>query len=235
MCRQWRLQLDRWVRRRCSPDATPRTSCRWSDRATLPVSSSWRTSWLTSRRMRPAVSRGPSWPPPIRHRASRSTARYSTGAWTNRQSGLARRIPCSSSADVPLLRLTRCGPRSGSPARLRTGTVRHRLERGRQRETRRGARWNRHRAAVRRDGRRPNGRPANPSGGYFQVWQARKHVGAMVVNEPGALCWTELSSRDTKAAKAFYTALFGWTAKDSSADAPMDTRSSRLAGSRRLG
>ncbi len=62
----------------------------------------------------------------------------------------------------------------------------------------------------------------DPSGAFFQIWEPRKHVGAMVVNEPGALCWTELASRDAKAAKAFYTALFGWKAKDSPADAPME-------------
>ena len=62
----------------------------------------------------------------------------------------------------------------------------------------------------------------DPSGAFFQIWEPRKHVGAMVVNEPGALCWTELASRDAKAAKAFYTSLFGWKAKDSPAGAPMD-------------
>jgi hypothetical protein len=62
----------------------------------------------------------------------------------------------------------------------------------------------------------------DPTGAFFQVWEPKKHVGTMVVNEPGALCWTELSTRDTKVARAFYTALFGWTAKDSSADAPME-------------
>ena len=62
----------------------------------------------------------------------------------------------------------------------------------------------------------------DPSGAFFQIWEPRKHVGAMVVNEPGALCWTELASRDAKGAKAFYTSLFGWKAKDSSADAPME-------------
>ena len=34
-----------------------------------------------------------------------------------------------------------------------------------------------------------------------------------------ALCWSELTTRDPERAKAFYTSLFGWTAKDSSADA----------------
>ena len=53
----------------------------------------------------------------------------------------------------------------------------------------------------------------DPTGAVFQIWQANKHIGAEILNEPGALCWTELSTRDTKAAEAFYTALFGWTAK----------------------
>ena len=51
----------------------------------------------------------------------------------------------------------------------------------------------------------------DPTGAVFQVWQAKTHIGAQILNEPGALCWTELSTRDTKAAEAFYTKLFGWT------------------------
>lgn len=53
----------------------------------------------------------------------------------------------------------------------------------------------------------------DPTGAVFMVWQPNKHVGVKVLNEPGALCWTELSTRDTKAAEKFYTQLFGWTAK----------------------
>jgi len=75
----------------------------------------------------------------------------------------------------------------------------------------------------------------DPSGAFFQIWEPRKHVGAMVVNEPGALCWTELSSRDTKAAKAFYTALFGWTAKDSPAGAPMEYTEFSIGGQPSIG
>ncbi len=75
----------------------------------------------------------------------------------------------------------------------------------------------------------------DPSGAFFQIWEPRKHVGAMVVNEPGALCWTELASRDAKAAKAFYTALFGWTAKDSSADAPMEYTEFSVGGQPSIG
>ena len=62
----------------------------------------------------------------------------------------------------------------------------------------------------------------DPTGAVFQVWQPNKHVGAMILNEPGALCWTELNTRDTKAAEAFYTKLFGWNAKRSAPGAPME-------------
>ena len=53
----------------------------------------------------------------------------------------------------------------------------------------------------------------DPQGAVVAVWQARKHVGAGVLDEPGALCWTELMTTDTNAASRFYTGLFGWTAE----------------------
>jgi predicted enzyme related to lactoylglutathione lyase len=62
----------------------------------------------------------------------------------------------------------------------------------------------------------------DPTGAVFEIWQARAHIGAKILNEPGALCWSELTTRDTKAARAFYTKLFGWTAKDSSPDSGME-------------
>jgi uncharacterized protein len=54
------------------------------------------------------------------------------------------------------------------------------------------------------------------------VWQATKHVGARILNEPGALCWTELATRDTKTAEKFYTQLFGWTSKIGGENTPME-------------
>jgi predicted enzyme related to lactoylglutathione lyase len=54
-----------------------------------------------------------------------------------------------------------------------------------------------------------------PDGSVFEVWEAKKHIGAKILNEPGALCWSELTTRDTKVAESFYTSLFGWTAKHS--------------------
>jgi uncharacterized protein len=62
----------------------------------------------------------------------------------------------------------------------------------------------------------------DPTGAVFQVWQAKKSVGARILGEPGALCWTELATRDTKAAEAFYTQLFGWTAKTGGVGTPME-------------
>ena len=53
----------------------------------------------------------------------------------------------------------------------------------------------------------------DPTGAVLQIWQAKRSVGARILNEPGALCWSELSTRDTKGAIAFYTQLFGWKAK----------------------
>lgn len=55
----------------------------------------------------------------------------------------------------------------------------------------------------------------DPTGAVFQVWEAKKHIGAQIMREPGALTWTELATNDTAAAKTFYTSLFGWKEKTS--------------------
>jgi predicted enzyme related to lactoylglutathione lyase len=62
----------------------------------------------------------------------------------------------------------------------------------------------------------------DPTGAVFHVWQPGKSVGARILGEPGALCWTELSTRDTLAAEKFYTQLFGWTVKSSSPGSGME-------------
>lgn len=51
---------------------------------------------------------------------------------------------------------------------------------------------------------------ADPTGAAAAVWQPRTHIGAGLVNEPGALTWNELNTRDTERAKAFYGTVFGW-------------------------
>src|SRR5205823_757174 len=53
----------------------------------------------------------------------------------------------------------------------------------------------------------------DPTGAVFMLWQGRRHPGAAIMGEPGTLCWTELITRDSKAAESFYTRLFGWSSK----------------------
>jgi predicted enzyme related to lactoylglutathione lyase len=55
----------------------------------------------------------------------------------------------------------------------------------------------------------------DPEGAHFAVWEPKKHTGVGVKNEPGALTWTELQTRQRDRARDFYTQLFGWTAKES--------------------
>ena len=55
---------------------------------------------------------------------------------------------------------------------------------------------------------------ADPSGAVFGIWQPNTFPGAGVVNEPGALSWNELNTRDVEGAKTFYGAVFGWAFED---------------------
>jgi hypothetical protein len=51
---------------------------------------------------------------------------------------------------------------------------------------------------------------ADPEGAAICVWQANQHKGARIVNEPGALNFNGLNTRDAQGAKRFYGAVFGW-------------------------
>lgn len=53
---------------------------------------------------------------------------------------------------------------------------------------------------------------ADPAGAVFGIWQPKTFAGADLVNEPNSLCWNEVLTRDAEAGKAFYPAIFGWTA-----------------------
>lgn len=55
----------------------------------------------------------------------------------------------------------------------------------------------------------------DPTGAFFSIWQPLAHIGAQLVNEPGALCWNELNTRDVDTAIAFYERVFGYTTKRS--------------------
>jgi len=60
----------------------------------------------------------------------------------------------------------------------------------------------------------------DPTGANVAIWQAKRHAGATVVSETGAMCWNELMTPDIEAATRFYRAVFDWTAElvDASAD-----------------
>ena len=57
----------------------------------------------------------------------------------------------------------------------------------------------------------------DPTGAMFQLWQPKEHIGVKINNEPGALCWSELTTRNPTAAEAFYKGMFGWNIKHTGA------------------
>jgi uncharacterized protein len=54
----------------------------------------------------------------------------------------------------------------------------------------------------------------DPEGIEFRIWQARRRLGAQVVNEPGAWNFSDIHSTDPAAATAFYEKAFGWQATE---------------------
>ncbi|HEY3611496.1 MAG TPA: VOC family protein [Pseudonocardiaceae bacterium] len=53
---------------------------------------------------------------------------------------------------------------------------------------------------------------ADPTGAPFSAWQPGDHIGSGYANEPGAVSWNELVTRNTDRAIVFYSEVFGWTA-----------------------
>jgi predicted enzyme related to lactoylglutathione lyase len=52
---------------------------------------------------------------------------------------------------------------------------------------------------------------SDPTAAVCGVWQPGTFAGAELVNEYGTFGWNELGTRDTGAAKEFYSAVFGWS------------------------
>ena len=52
---------------------------------------------------------------------------------------------------------------------------------------------------------------ADPTGGRVAIWEAKRHKGAALVGEAGAMCWNELMTPDIEAAGRFYRAVFDWS------------------------
>jgi uncharacterized protein len=55
---------------------------------------------------------------------------------------------------------------------------------------------------------------ADPVGATLCLWEPREHIGAALVNAPGALTWNDLMTPDPDGAVSYYGALFGWTAEE---------------------
>ncbi len=60
----------------------------------------------------------------------------------------------------------------------------------------------------------------DPTGAVFELWQAKNHIGAALVNEPGAFSWSELITPDVPKAAAFYKKLFGWDSETNTGQMP---------------
>ncbi|MEV0222340.1 VOC family protein [Streptomyces sp. NPDC050704] len=54
----------------------------------------------------------------------------------------------------------------------------------------------------------------DPEGAAFSVWEAREHKGARLVNDPGAVVFNSLNTRDAEGARSFYGSVFGWRTAD---------------------
>ncbi|MYR07973.1 hypothetical protein GTV32_17455 [Gordonia sp. SID5947] len=74
---------------------------------------------------------------------------------------------------------------------------------------------------------------ADPQGASFRVWEARGHIGASLLDHPGAIAWYSLGSPDPAGVADFYRGLFGWelTTSDHSGETHVDIRNNdRLQG-----
>jgi uncharacterized protein len=58
----------------------------------------------------------------------------------------------------------------------------------------------------------------DPQGNPFGLWQSGLNTGVRIHNEPGALAWNEAMVADPAAAKQFYSAVFGFTFEQMSAE-----------------
>jgi len=53
---------------------------------------------------------------------------------------------------------------------------------------------------------------ADAAGGVLAIWTPKKHIGAGVTSEPGAITWAEELTRNPDASGKLWTTVFGWKA-----------------------
>ncbi len=75
----------------------------------------------------------------------------------------------------------------------------------------------------------------DPGGAVISFWQAYDHIGASLVNEPGAVVWNELTTRDVDSSLAFYEAVVGLAATKVDAGPGMDYYGFHTASGRDVG
>ncbi|MBX3228875.1 MAG: VOC family protein [Labilithrix sp.] len=50
----------------------------------------------------------------------------------------------------------------------------------------------------------------DPTGATLCLWQAKKHIGASIKDDPGTLCWNEVYTSNVDRAGKFYSEVLGW-------------------------
>lgn len=73
---------------------------------------------------------------------------------------------------------------------------------------------------------------ADPTGAPFGLWQPGGLIGAALTDEPGALCWAEVQTRDGAAADRFYRALFDYRQERMGDERVLDFTAWRVADGR---
>ena len=61
----------------------------------------------------------------------------------------------------------------------------------------------------------------DPIGAVISLWEAKAHIGAVIVNEPNSYSWSELITTDVEASKQFYGEVFGWGSQTHGEGSPM--------------
>jgi predicted enzyme related to lactoylglutathione lyase len=51
----------------------------------------------------------------------------------------------------------------------------------------------------------------DPTGANVAIWEPKRHTGAALISETGAMCWNELMTPDIETAGRFYRTVFDWT------------------------
>lgn len=59
---------------------------------------------------------------------------------------------------------------------------------------------------------------SDPTHAPFSIWEPQQHIGVGITGVEGTVCWADLMTPDTDAAKKFYSSLFGWDISSSEHD-----------------